>query len=237
MAAMPTAIVTGASFGFGRAVARALSARGVTLVLDGRRSQPLHEVAAALPSRAVAIAGDIADPAHRTELAAAATRLGGLDLLINNASGLGPSPLPPLRDYPLDQLTQLYQVNVFAPLALTQLVLPMLLASGGTVVNISSDAAVEAYPGWGGYGSSKAALDQLSAVLGAEHPTLHVYAFDPGDMRTDMHQRAFPGQDISDRPQPQTVVPALLRLLDELPASARYRAAELTPQRAAELAR
>ena len=225
------AIITGASFGFGRAVAAALAGRGWTLVLDARRPEPLHAVAARLRSDAgaevIALPGDVADPDHRAELAAAIRRLGRLDLLVNNASVLGPSPLPPLEHHPLDELAEVYRVNVFAPLALTQLVLPALRESRGAIVNISSDAAVEAYEGWGGYGSAKAALDQLTAVLAAEQPGLGVYAFDPGDMRTDMHQQAFPGEDISDRPEPETVVPALLRLLDERPASGRYRASHL----------
>jgi NAD(P)-dependent dehydrogenase (short-subunit alcohol dehydrogenase family) len=195
-------------------------------VIDARRPGPLDHVASSL-GPAVALAGDVADAGHRSKLAAAVRRLGRLDLLVNNASELGPSPLPRLAEYPLDELARIYQVNVIAPLALTQLVLPLLVDSGGTVLNVSSDAAVEAYEGWGGYGSSKAALDQLTAVLAVEQPALRVYAFDPGDMRTDMQQRAFPGEDISDRPEPEAVVPALLRLLDERPPSARYRAADL----------
>jgi NAD(P)-dependent dehydrogenase (short-subunit alcohol dehydrogenase family) len=226
--AMPVAIVTGASRGFGRAVALALADRGWSLVIDARSEPALLETAAALPAgRTVAVAGDVADPDHRAALVQAAERFGGLDLLINNASELGPSPQPALADWPVEELARLYTTNVFAPLALIQSALPLLLANAGTVVNVSSDAGVEGYAGWGGYGSSKAALDQLSKVLAAEQPTLRVHAFDPGDMRTDMHQRAFPGEDISDRPEPETVVPALLRLLDEQPASGRYRAAEL----------
>ncbi len=226
---MPTAIVTGASAGLGRAVTGALAARGWTLVVDARRPGPLREAAAALGTRVTAIAGDVADPAHRAALAAAAVEHGGLDLLVNNASTLGPSPLPPLAEYPIDALADVYRVNVLAPLALTQLVLPLLTAAGGTVINISSDAAVEPYEGWGGYGSSKAALDQLTAILGAEQADggPRVYSFDPGDMRTEMHQQAFPGEDISDRPEAATVVPALLRLVDERPAAGRYRASDL----------
>lgn len=223
---MPTAIVTGTSAGLGRAVATELAARGWTLVVDARRPGPLSELAAELGPAVTAIPGDVADPGHRAELLAA-TR-GRLDLLVNNASVLGPSPLPPLAEYPLDALAEVYRVNVLAPLALTQLLLPLLVAADGVLVNVSSDAAVEPYETWGGYGSSKAALDQLTAVLGAELATkLRVYAFDPGDMRTDMHQLAFPGEDISDRPEPHTVVPALLRLVDERPASGRYRVGEL----------
>ena len=237
MGYMPSvAVITGASFGLGRALARALADRGWTLVLDARRPEPLRAVAAALGGAVVALPGDVADPDHRAELAAAVRRLGRLDLLVNNASALGPSPLPALEHYPVDELASVYQVDVLAPLALTQLVLPLLRESAGAVVNVSSDAAVEAYEGWGGYGSAKAALDQLTAVLGAEQPALGVYAFDPGDMRTDMHQQAFPGEDISDRPEPETVVPSLLRLLDARPPSGRYRASDLAAE-AAEHAR
>jgi NAD(P)-dependent dehydrogenase (short-subunit alcohol dehydrogenase family) len=175
-----------------------------------------------------AVAGDVTDSWHRAALADAVESFGGLHLLVNNASQLGPSPQPQLADYPLSDFAEVYRVNVTAPLALIQQVLPSLLANGGTVVNISSDAAVEAYPGWGGYGSAKAALDQLTAILGAEQPTLRAYAFDPGDMRTEMHQRAFPGEDISDRPEPESVVPSFLRLLEERPPSGRYRASDLT---------
>jgi NAD(P)-dependent dehydrogenase (short-subunit alcohol dehydrogenase family) len=228
-----TALITGASRGFGRAVARALAARGWRRVVDARQAEPLRTVAAELGAAATAVPGDVADPAHRTELVAAVARLGRLDLLLNNASTLGTSPLPPVGGYPVPDLATVYQVNVLAPVALLQPLLPVLAASGGRVVNVSSDAAVEPYPGWGGYGSSKAALDQLTAVLAAERPDLRVYAFDPGDMRTDMHQLAFPGADISDRPEPETVVPALLRLLDGDLPSGRYRAADLGAEVAA----
>ena len=155
------------------------------------------------------IAGDITDRVHRSALVDSARETGSLDLVINNASTLGPSPLPSLDHYPLDDLRRVYDVNVFAPLALVQESLPLLRVSKGTVVSVSSDAAVEAYEGWGGYGSSKAALDQLHRVLAAEEPDVRVYLFDPGDMRTEMHQAAFPGEDISDRPEPESVVPAL----------------------------
>jgi len=223
---MPIALITGASRGLGRAAAHALTRRGWSLIVDARRADDL---AGALHGRAdvVTIPGDVTDPAHRADLAAAVGRAGGLDALVNNASRLGPSPQPLLRDYPLDELGRVYDTNVFAPLALIQLLAAPLAAAAGTIVNVSSDAAVEAYPGWGGYGSSKAALDQLTAVLAAEEPSLRCYAFDPGDMRTDMHQQAFPGEDISDRPEPETVIPALLRLLDERPPSGRYRASDL----------
>ncbi len=220
----PTALVTGASKGLGRALATALAERGWRLVVDARGPE-LDTLATDL-SDVVAVRGDVTEPTHREALAAAVETLGRLDLLINNASDLGPSPLPALGRYPLEALRGVYEADVLAPLALSQLLLPLLRNAGGTIVNISSDAAVEAYPGWGGYGSAKAALDQLSAVLAAEEPDVRVYAVDPGDMRTDMHQAAFPGEDISDRPEPAAVVPALLRLLDTRPASGRYRATE-----------
>ena len=215
----PTALVTGAGRGLGLALARALRSGGWHVVVDARRAGHL---AAALPG-AVVVPGDVTDPVHRDALAAAVSRL---DLLVNNASDLGPSPLPRLADVPHAAVRGVYETNVLAPLALTQLLLPLLRASRGTVLNISSDAAVEAYAGWGAYGSSKAALDQLSAVLAAEEPELAVYAVDPGDMRTEMHQAAFPGEDISDRPGPETVVPALLQLIATRPPSGRVRAAD-----------
>jgi NAD(P)-dependent dehydrogenase (short-subunit alcohol dehydrogenase family) len=223
---MPVALITGASRGLGRAAARALARRSWSLVVDARREVDLADAMQGLPD-VVVIAGDVTSSGHRGELAAAVRRLGRLDVLINNASSLGPSPLPPLRRYELGELRRVYEANVLAPLALIQLLADQLEAAGGAVINVSSDAAVEAYPGWGGYGSSKAALDQLTAVLAAEESGLRCYAFDPGDMRTDMHQQAFPGEDISDRPEPESVVPALLRLIDERPPSGRYRAADL----------
>jgi NAD(P)-dependent dehydrogenase (short-subunit alcohol dehydrogenase family) len=225
---MVVAMITGASGGFGLALARALAGRRWTLIIDARGRDALGRAAQELlaSTDVVAIDGDVADPAHRRMLVSAAERLGRLDLLVNNASLLGPSPQPRLEHYPLDELERVYAVDVLAPLGLAQLALPLLARSAGTVVNISSDAATEAYPGWGGYGSAKAALDQVTAVLGAEHEKLAVYAFDPGDMRTAMHQQAFPGEDISDRPDPATVVPALLRLVDTRPASGRYRASD-----------
>jgi len=218
---MPLAVVTGASRGLGHALARALHDEGWDLVLDARDGIALS---AGAPSRATLVAGDVTDPDHRASLVAAVAAHGHLDLLVNNASLLGPSPQPELVDYPLDVLRRVYEVDVLAPLALTQDLLPYLT---GAVVNVTSDASVEAYEGWGGYGSAKAALDQLTAVLGKELPDLRVYVFDPGDMRTQMHQEAFPGEDISDRPLPETVVPAFFALLD-LP-SGRYRAADLQP--------
>ena len=224
---MPVALITGASRGLGRATAREVAGRGWSLVVDARREADLADAVLGLPD-VTAIAGDITSPGHRAGLAAAIARLGRLDLLVNNASTLGPSPLPPLTSYDVGALRHVYETNVIAPLALIQLLAAPLSAAGGTIVNVSSDAAVEAYQGWGGYGSSKAALDQLTAVLAAEDGGLRCYAFDPGDMRTEMHQQAFPGEDISDRPEPESVVPALLRLIGERPQSGRYRAADLT---------
>jgi NAD(P)-dependent dehydrogenase (short-subunit alcohol dehydrogenase family) len=223
---MPIALITGASRGLGRAAAHALARRGWSLIVDARRADDLAGAMRGLAD-VVAVPGDVTDPGHRAGLAAAVGRAGGLDVLVNNASRLGPSPQPLLRDYPLDELGRVYDTNVIAPLALIQLLTAPLAAAAATIVNVSSDAAVEAYPGWGGYGSSKAALDQLTAILAAEEPSLRCYAFDPGDMRTDMHQQAFPGEDISDRPEPETVIPALLRLVDERPPSGRYRASDL----------
>ncbi len=223
---MRTALITGASRGFGLALAKALAERDWKLIVDARDGRALQSEADAVGAGVTAVAGDIADPEHRTALATAVARAGGLDLLVNNASTLGASPLPGLDRYPLAVLEQVFRTNVLAPLALVQELLPQ-LSPGAAIVNITSDAAVEAYEGWGGYGASKAALEQISAVLGAEQPGFRVYAFDPGDMRTAMQQEAFPGEDISDRPEPETVVPGLLRLLDDLPPSGRYRAADL----------
>ena len=222
---MKVALITGASRGFGAALADALNADGWVLVVDARNGDALA-TSAARWDNATAVAGDVSDTAHRDDLARTVHRLGRLDLLVNNASLLGPSPQPTLDHYPIGDLRRVYDVNVLAPLALTQLVLPELKAAGGIVVNVTSDAGLETYEGWGGYGSSKAALDQLTATLGAENPSIAAYAFDPGDMRTQMHQEAFPGEDISDRPDPHTIVPALLRLLEAKPKSGRYRAAD-----------
>jgi NAD(P)-dependent dehydrogenase (short-subunit alcohol dehydrogenase family) len=221
----PTALVTGASRGLGRALTSALADRGWRLVLDGR--DPARLAAAVLPygELVTAVAGDVADPEHRRALADAVGPR--LDLLVNNASELGPSPLPHLADLDPGDFLRILTVNAVAPLAVVQAVLPALRMARGTVVNISSDAAVEAYEGWGGYGASKAALDQLSAVLAVEQPDLRVLAVDPGDMATDMHQAAFPGEDISDRPAPESVVPALLALIDGDLPSGRYRVADL----------
>ena len=227
---MPVAIVTGASEGFGRALAEDLARDGWDVVIDARHAGPLGAAASALTALGAtvhAIVGDVADDGHREAVMGAAESLGRLDLLVNNASALGPTPLPELASYPLDDLAEVYRVNVLAPLALIQRALPALVASKGVIVNVTSDAAVEAYDGWGGYGSSKAALEQVSQVLAGEQPGVRVYRFDPGDMRTRMHQDAFPGEDISDRPPPTTVVPALRRLLRDSPPSGRYRASQL----------
>jgi NAD(P)-dependent dehydrogenase (short-subunit alcohol dehydrogenase family) len=222
---MPTAIITGASRGLGLALARELDARGWRLVLDARGAEALDAAAHDL-TNAVALPGDVSDPAHRAALVALAGPQ--IDLLVNNASILGPSPQPELAAYPLDVLQRVYEVNVLAPLALTQAVLPH-VPDGGVILNITSDAGIEAYDGWGGYGSSKAAFEQWTAVLGVEHPKLRVYAVDPGDMRTQLHQEAFPGEDISDRPLPEESVPALLALIDGALHSGRYRAHDLAP--------
>jgi len=226
---MEIALITGASRGLGLALAQALADRGYGLAIDARGSDDLEAAHVALARRTAvtAIAGDVADPAHREQLVAAAVRMGRLRLLVNNASVLGPSPQPDLDAYPLEVLDSVYRINVLAPLGLIQLALPALAAEHGTVLNITSDAGVESYPGWGGYGSSKAALEQLSNVLAAEHPGLRVYWADPGDMRTRMHQDAFPGEDISDRPLPETSVPGLLQLIEGDLPSGRYRAREL----------
>jgi NAD(P)-dependent dehydrogenase (short-subunit alcohol dehydrogenase family) len=223
---MPHAIITGASRGLGLALARSLAEDGWTLVIDARGAADLERAADELGgvTKVTALAGDVSDPEHRAALVAAAGH--SVDLLVNNASVLGPSPQPTLAHYPLAELERVYRVNVLAPLALAQLVLPG-LPPGGSIINITSDAAVEAYEGWGGYGSAKAALEQLSAILAAEHPGLRVYAVDPGDMRTRMQQEAFPDEDISDRPPPEESVPGLRRLIDGAAASGRYRAKEL----------
>ena len=224
---MDTAIITGGSRGLGLALAADLVTDGWHVIVDGRDGAALLEATRPLGPGVTALPGDVADPDHREALVEAAWRRGGLRLLVNNASVLGPSPLPSLRDLPVEELEAIHRVNVSAPLGLIQHALPLLLANDGAVVDVTSDAAVEAYAGWGGYGSSKAALEQLGHVLAAEEPLLRVWTFDPGDMRTRMHQDAFPGEDISDRPEPATVVPALRRLLRDRPPSGRYRAADL----------
>ncbi len=219
----PTAIVTGASRGLGLALTRALVERGWRLVVDARDGEALERAVAGLEG-VIGLAGDVADPEHRRRLVEAAGT--PIDLLVNNASVLGPTPLPALGDYSLDELRRVFEVNVLAPLALVQLALPR-FGDGARLVNVSSDAAVEAYAGWGGYGSSKAALAQLTAVLGAENPGLSAYAVDPGDMRTQMQQEAFPGEDISDRPPPEVIAPGFLTLLREDLPSGRYVARDL----------
>ena len=224
---MPVGIVTGASRGLGLALARALAERGWRLVVDARGAEALADATGGLDG-VVGIPGDVADPKHRQALVEAAGA--PIDLLVNNASLLGQSPQPALADYPLSELVRVYEVNLLAPLALVQLALPR-LSPGAAILDVTSDAAVEPYEGWGGYGSSKAALEQLTAILAAEHPELRVYSVDPGDMRTQMHQDAFPGEDISDRPPPEDSVPALLALIDGTLPSGRYQAADLAAAR------
>jgi NAD(P)-dependent dehydrogenase (short-subunit alcohol dehydrogenase family) len=226
----PTALITGASRGLGRAMAAGLAREGFDLIIDARDRAALDAAAGALRAAGhtvTAIPGDVTDPSHRSALVAAAGDR--LDLLVNNAGTLGASPLPALADYPVDELRATFEANVIAPVALTQLALPLLRASGGAVLNITSDAAVEAYAGWGGYGAAKAALEQASNVLAAEELAVRVWWADPGDLRTDMHQAAFPGEDISDRPSPASVVPAFVRLVTERLPSGRYRASHLLP--------
>ena len=223
-----TALITGASRGLGLALARALAGDGWTLIVDARGKEALEaaRVELARSTRVTAIPGDVADEGHRRALADAAKAVGGLDALVNNASILGPSPQPDLLDYPLAVLAEVYAINVFAPLALIQGVRDE-LKPGARIVNVTSDAAAQPYPGWGGYGSSKAALEQLSAILAAENPALRVYRVDPGDMRTQMHQEAFPGEDISDRPLPEESVPGLIELLTGDLPNGRYEARSL----------
>ena len=215
-------IVTGASRGLGLALTRALVERGWRVVVDARDADALSQAWPNAPSD-VLIPGDVADPVHRRLIEAAGEPI---DLLVNNASSLGPTPLPALGDYALEDLRRVYEVNVLAPLALVQLALPR-LSPGARIVNVTSDAAFEPYPGWGGYGSSKAALAQITAILGAENPGLRVYAVDPGDMRTQMQQEAFPGEDISDRPPPEESIPGLLELIEGDLPSGSYRARDV----------
>ena len=219
-----TAIVTGGSRGLGLALVRELAERGWHVVTDGR--DPAALAAAVEGLDVVAVAGDVTDGDHRRALVTAAG--GRVDLIVNNAGGLGPSPLPALADYPLDTLGELFEVNVIAPLGLIQETLPH-LADDAVIVNVTSDASVEAYEGWGGYGATKAALDHIGRVLAVERPDLRVLTIDPGDMRTQMHQDAFPGEDISDRPLPEASVPAIVALVGSTQPSGRYRASEATP--------
>lgn len=229
---MNVAVLTGASRGLGLALARALDLRGWQLVLDARDPARLRDATASLRGdQHVVLPGDVTDAGHRTELAAAAAGLGGADLVVNNASTLGASPLPHLAELDADTFRHVLETNLVAPMALVRALLPQLRDRRGLVLNISSDAAVEAYAGWGGYGASKAALDHASAVLATEEPLLRVHAVDPGDLRTDLHQAAFPDEDISDRPAPETVVPALLRLVE-----ARHDEATAVRLRAADVA-
>lgn len=228
---MPVAIVSGASKGFGRALAADLAGDGWDLVIDARHAEQLEEAARSLGASGAkirALAGDVTDPEHRAMLVAAAEELGSLDLLVNNASTLGPTPLATLEQYPVDELRRVFEVNVVAPVALIQGALALLRRSHGVVVSITSDASVQTYEGWGAYGSAKAALDHVHRVWAVEAPDLRFYVFDPGDMRTDMHQAAYPGEDISDRPWPEAVVPTLRRLLASGSASGRYRTDEWT---------
>src|SRR3954471_17193882 len=223
MVRMPVGIITGASRGLGLALARELDSRGWRLAVDARGADALAEATRDLRG-VTALPGDVTDQDHRRRLVEAAGER--IDLVVNNASTLGPSPQPALAAYPLDELRHAYEVNVLAPLALVQVALPR-LTPRAAIVNVTSDAGAEAYEGWGGYGSSKAALEQVSAILAAEHPDLRVYTVDPGDMRTQMHQEAFPGEDISDRPPPEDSVPGLLRLIEGDLPSGRYVAKEV----------
>jgi len=231
---MPHALITGASIGLGRAMAFELARRGWSLIIDARRTKPLASTAQALSqlTSVRAIPGDIGDPEHREQLAAAAATLGGLDLLINNASDLGGSPLPRLRDLEPGAYQKLLGTNVIAPQQLIRALL-LSLHPQAVIINISSDAGVDHYEGWGGYGSSKAALDHQTLTWAAEEPDCAWYSLDPGDMRTAMHQAAYPGEDISDRPEPETVAPIVVALISSGLPSGRYRAAEVTATLAA----
>ncbi len=226
-----TALITGASRGLGRALAERLAADGWNVVVDARDAVALEQARVAIdaagPGAVVALAGDVDDAVHVAALVGAASGQGRFELVVNNAGALGPSPLPPVASLRAGDLERVLHTNVVAPLRVLQAALPHLRAVHGAVVNITSDAAVEGYEGWGGYGASKAALEQLSRVLAAEEPGVHVYWVDPGDMRTQMHQDAFPGEDISDRPTAESRVPGFVRLIEDRPASGRFRVADL----------
>lgn len=224
----PTALITGASRGLGLALARSYAADGWALVVDGRHPHDLAAAVAPLAEGAqvVPVVGDITDEVHRSDLAIAAQSLGGLDLLVLNAGTLGPSPLSPLSQLRLGDLRTTLEANLVAQLGIVQALLPHLRA-GATIVAVTSDAALEPYEGWGAYAAAKAGFEQLAAVLGAERPDLHVLRVDPGDMRTQMHQDAFPGEDISDRPLPEESVPGIRALIDGGLPSGRYRAADV----------
>jgi NAD(P)-dependent dehydrogenase (short-subunit alcohol dehydrogenase family) len=228
---MKNALITGASRGLGLALARQLGGKGWGLAIDARGRKALEQAERELSAKTkvIAVSGDVTAEAHRRRLLKAAQELGGLDLLVNNASLLGPSPQPPLLQYPLDVLEQVYRANVIAPLAIVQTLQPV-LKPDACILNVTSDAAVEAYGGWGGYGSSKAALEHLSHILAEENPGLRIYWVDPGDMRTQMQQEAFPDEDISDRPLPEESVPGLLTLIEGNLPSGRYRARELVQE-------
>jgi len=227
MSEKSVAIITGASRGLGLALTKAFAAAGWRVVVDGRDAGLLDAAVADLDG-VTAVPGDVTQPGHQAELVRAATALGTVRLLVNNAGILGPSPQPPVAAYPADALRQVLEANLLAPWTLTQLALPALRTNGGAVVNVTSDAAVEPYVGWGAYGAAKAALEHASAILAAEEPAVRVWWVDPGDLRTRMHQEAFPDEDISDRPLPESVAPAFVRLVERRPASGRYRAAELS---------
>ncbi|MDX1521437.1 MAG: SDR family oxidoreductase [Anaerolineae bacterium] len=227
----PTALITGASRGLGRLIADQLARRGWQLIINARGTAALQSALTnlRLHTEVTAIPGDVTDPAHRQTLAKAAQAAGGLDVVVNNAGILGPSPQPHLLDYPLDVLEQVFRANTVAPLGIIQAVRAY-LKSGAKIVNITSDAGVEAYPGWGGYGASKAALEHLSAILAAENSDWQVYWVDPGDMRTQMHQDAFPGEDISDRPLPDDSAAGIVQLIEGDLPSGRYQARNLVPE-------
>jgi NAD(P)-dependent dehydrogenase (short-subunit alcohol dehydrogenase family) len=229
---MKNALITGASRGLGLALARQLAQRGWGLIIDARGKKALEQAGTEFATRTkvIAITGDVTAQSHRKKLLKAAQELGGLDLIVNNASLLGPSPQPQLLEYPLDVLEDVYRANVMAPLAIIQMLHPA-LKPDACIINITSDAAVEAYSGWGGYGSSKAALEHLSHILAEENPSLRIYWVDPGDMRTQMQQEAFPGEDINDRPLPEESVPGLIALIEGKQPSGRYRAREVIGSR------